>query len=80
MSRNLDASAAGIARTSSWEWLWTRARVRGRTERERVREGRKGSDALEDGPAVGGSSKPKESGCGADVENGLRASEFGLLV
>jgi len=70
MSRNLDASAAGIARTSSWEWLWTRARVRDRTERARVREGRKGSDVLEDGPADGGSSKPKESGCGADVERG----------
>jgi len=79
MSRNLDASAAGIASTSFWDWLWTRPRVRARTDRARVREGRKGSDVLDDGPADAGSSKPKESGCGADVER-LSALEFGFLV
>lgn len=80
MSRNLDASAAGIARTSFWDWLWTRPRVRDRTDRARVREGRKGSDAVDDGPADAGSSKPKESGCGADEVERLSASEFGFLV
>jgi hypothetical protein len=84
MSRNLDASVAGMARTSfrewlCWPWLWTRPpRARDRTDRMRVRfpEGRrKGSEEaleLEDGPADGGSSKPKVSGCGAgDVRWGL---------
>ena len=51
--------------------------------RARFAEGRrKGSEEgleLEDGPADGGSSKPKVSGCGAKIVRwGARTSEFGV--
>jgi hypothetical protein len=52
MSRNLDASAAGMATASFWEWLcaWCCcrcccSRVRSRADRARVRDERKGSEA-----------------------------------
>ena len=76
MSRNLDASAEGVAVTSFCEWLWTCPRARERTvSAERVREGRKGSDeeiavavVEDDGPAADvGSSKSNVSFFGAGV-------------
>jgi hypothetical protein len=65
MSRNLDVSAVGMAKTSFWEWLWTRSRVRNRVGRTRARDEEKGSEACEDGPADAGSSKSKVRGFGA---------------
>ena len=80
ISRNLDASAEGVAATSFCEWLWTCPRARERTvSAERVREGRKGSDeevavavVEDDGPAADvGSSKSNVSGFGAGVDCSL---------
>ena len=67
ISRNLDASAVGVAKTSSWERLWTRSILRDRAERRRVRDEKNGSEeACEDGPAAdAGSSKSNVRGFGA---------------
>jgi hypothetical protein len=67
ISRNLDASAAGVgvAKTSFWERLWTRSILRDRAERRRVRDEKKGSEASEDGPSDAGSSKSNVRGFGA---------------
>jgi hypothetical protein len=70
MSRNLDASAAGVAKTSFWERVWTRSILRDRAERRRVRDEKKGSEGetWEDGPADAGSSKSNVRGFGAGVD------------
>jgi hypothetical protein len=82
MSRNLDASVAGVARISFWDRLWTRPRARVRTERARVREGREGSVVSEDGPAtaIAGSSKSKVRGLGADVDGLTHHNTTGQCV
>lgn len=68
MSRNLDASAAGVAKTSPWERLCTRSILRDRAERRRVRDEKNESEVRVDGPADAGSSKSNVRGFGTGVD------------